>query len=61
MSLGLMIISALSGLITAFGLYFGGHVSFAEGLGAYSLTGVLVALIAATAIFVDTQTADQRS
>lgn len=60
MSLGLMIISAFSGLITAFGLYFGGHASFAGSLGAYSLTGVLVALIAAMALFLEAQTSDQR-
>ena len=61
MSLGLTIISAFSGMITAMGLYFGGHVSLIEGLGAYTLTGLLVALIATTALVLDNQNSDNRA
>ena len=57
MSLGLTIISAFSGFITALGLYAGGHVSFAGGVGAYSLTGVLVSSIVAVALFVHAEMA----
>ena len=60
MSLGLTIISAFSGMITAMGLYFGGHVSLIEGLGAYTVTGVLVALIAASALILDGSKAENR-
>jgi len=60
MSLGLTIISAFSGMVTALGLYFGGHIGLVEGLGAYSLTGILVALIAATALSVEAQTANRQ-
>ena len=35
MSLGITLISALSGFITAFGLYVDGPVSFVGGVGAY--------------------------
>ena len=45
MSLSLLFIGSFSGMITAFGLYFGGQVSLAGGLGAYSMTGVLMTLI----------------
>lgn len=55
MSLGLTIISAFSGMITAFGLYFGGHVSFAGGVGAYSAVGVLVVIITAAALHLESQ------
>lgn len=52
MSLGLTIISALSGFITALGLYAGGHVSVAGGIGAYSLTGILVSALVAAGLFI---------
>ena len=55
MSLGLTIVSAFSGFITAFGLYFGGHVSLIEGIGAYSLIGISVALVAAFTMILDAQ------
>ena len=57
MSLGITLISALSGFITAFGLYVGGHVSFIGGVGAYSLTGILVTIIVATALYADNSAA----
>lgn len=57
MSLGKTLISALSGFITAFGLYVDGQVSFIGGVGAYSLTGILVTLILATALYPDSRTA----
>jgi hypothetical protein len=56
MSLGLLFISAFSGLITAFGLYFGGQVGLAGGLGAYSMTGVLMALIVAGSLTLEAYT-----
>lgn len=53
MSLGLIIISAISGLLTVAGLYLGGQVSLAGGLGVYTGTGVLVMLAMSAALFAE--------
>lgn len=50
MSLGLIILSALSGLFAALTLYLTGYVSVAGGLAAYSVTGILITLCVGTAI-----------
>lgn len=51
MSLGLLLISTFSGLITAISLYFGGQLGVAASLGAYSMMGVLMTLFMAACLF----------
>ena len=53
MSLGLLIIGSFSGMITAFGLYFGGQVGLAGGIGAYSLTGVLMTVLVTASLAIE--------
>ena len=61
MSLGLTLISAFSGMITAISLYFSGQVSLVEGIGAYAITGLMVALIAALILVLDNQNSENHA
>ncbi len=53
MSLGLTIISAILGMIIAGGLYYVGQVGLVGGMLTYSFSGVIIAIMVATAALIE--------